>query len=164
MSLRERVDYQRLLTLQFPPKQHRVVYSRSGSRLVAAYVEPPQAIVDTKLYWAAVGSREEADYLTAILNSLLMTELVNPLQGKGQFGPRDYYKLPFEFPIPSYDATAELHTKLAMLGHRCAQVVAGVPDASLATFRRARSAAWKVLADAGLLAELDDAVTDLLLA
>ena len=164
MSLRDRLDYQRLLTLQFPLAPHRVVYNRSGSRLVAAYVEPAEAVIDTKLYWSAVASRAEADYLAAVLNSPLMTELVNPLQGKGQFGPRDFYKLPFEFPIPSYDPSIELHARLAELGTNCAQVSSEVPESAVSTFRRARTAIGAALAEAGLVTQTNEATTELLLA
>ena len=163
-SLKERLDYHGFLRTQFPIATHRVAYNRSGTRLVASYVQPGNAVIDTKLYWGPVGSRDEADYICAILNSRVMTELVNPLQGRGQFGPRDFYGLPFEFPIPTYDPGTELHEQLRALGAKSAGVAAALPEASLTTFRRARDAVWAALEDAGLGAQANGLVTDLLLA
>jgi SAM-dependent methyltransferase len=164
MSLRDRLDYHGLLTIQFPIPEHRVVYNRSGTRLVAAYVDVPSAVIDTKLYWGPVGSRAEADYICAVLNAPVMTELVNPLQGRGQFGPRDFYKLPFEFPIPTFDAASELHQAIASVGAEGSGAASALPPAAVATYRRARTAIWASLESSGLLASANSLVTELLLA
>jgi hypothetical protein len=163
MSLRERLDYHGLLSTQFPIAPHRVAYNRSGTRLVAAYVEPSNAVIDTKLYWGAVRSRDEADYLCAILNAPLMTELVNPLQGRGQFGPRDFYGLPFEFPIPAYSSGSELHDRLRVLGGKSAGLASEVPEAALSTYRRARNTVRSALDGSRLSAQANDLVAELLL-
>ncbi|PZS00478.1 MAG: restriction endonuclease [Chloroflexi bacterium] len=76
MTLTQRIDYQHLLRAQFPLKVHRVIYNRSGTRLMAAYVSDPSAVIDTKLYWGEVKSREEADYLCAIFNAPVTTTLL----------------------------------------------------------------------------------------
>jgi hypothetical protein len=111
-----------------------------------------------------VQSEDEADYLCAILNSRVMTELMNPLQGRGQFGPRDFYGLPFQFPIPTYQAGTELHEQLRTLGTESRRIASSLPDTSLTTWRRARSAVLRALDEAGLSAQANDRVTDLLLA
>ena len=42
-------------------------------------------------------------YLTAILNSDTLTQLVRPLQARGEHNPRHFDKYIFQLPIPLYD-------------------------------------------------------------
>jgi hypothetical protein len=49
LSLLQRVDYRRGLTLQFPPAPYRVIYSASGQYMAAARLDDAHAVVDTKL-------------------------------------------------------------------------------------------------------------------
>ena len=163
MSLAASVDYQGKLRAQFPIPAHRVIYNRSGTRLVAAYVPDIDAIIDTKLYWGRVSGRAEADYLCAVLNARKMTELVNPVQSKGHFGPRDCYSLPFEFPIPLYDPANETHAALADLGRRSAEIAAQVDLKQATGFQQARNAISKALWSQGLTEEADELVNALLL-
>jgi len=87
LTLREQIDFQTKLTHQFPVPEHRVVYTKSGQHLAACRIEDPEAVIDHILYWAAVHSRDEARYLTAILNSQSLTDAVLPLQARGQHNP-----------------------------------------------------------------------------
>jgi hypothetical protein len=162
-SLASWVDYHGKLRAQFPLADHRVVYNRSGTRLVAAYVPEREAVIDTKLYWGAVGSRDEADFLCAVFNSRKMTKLVNPVQSQGHFGPRDFYSLPFEFPIPLYDANQDLHVALADVGRRSSVAAAAVQLPAAAGFQLARREIGRVLDTQGLTVEADQLVTELLL-
>jgi len=59
LTLLARWDYQRGLASQLPAVQHRVVYTKSGMYLAAAYVGDPRAVIDHKLYWASVAGPEE---------------------------------------------------------------------------------------------------------
>ncbi|MCA1607530.1 MAG: SAM-dependent DNA methyltransferase, partial [Acidobacteria bacterium] len=67
MTLRERLDYQRGLSQQFPWSEYRVVYTKSGMYLAAAIVKG-DSVIDHKLYWAAASSLAEARYVVASLN------------------------------------------------------------------------------------------------
>lgn len=163
MSLAASVDYQGKLRAQFPMPAHRVVYNRSGTRLVAAYVPETDAVIDTKLYWGAVSGHAEADYLCAVFNSRKMTELVNPVQSQGHFGPRDFYSLPFEFPIPLYDPADETHAALSNLGRRSAEIASTVDLGQTTGFQQARKRISEVLGSHGLAEEADQLVTELLL-
>jgi len=163
-TLAEWVNYQGKLAAQAQPHPHRVVYNRSGTRLVAAYVPEVTAVIDTKLYWGRVGSRQEADYLCAIFNSATMTELVNPVQSKGNFGPRDFYGLPFEFPIPIFDPSDTTHTHLADVGRRSADAAATLELPEGVTFQVARREIGAQLAREGLADEGNILVRALLLA
>ena len=64
MTLRERLDYRRGLSHQFPAPTHRVVYSKGGMYLAAARVSDQTAVIDHKLYWAAASTIGEAHYLS----------------------------------------------------------------------------------------------------
>lgn len=161
-TLSQWVDYQGKLSAQRAAHPHRVVYNRSGTRLVASHMSDPSAIIDTKLYWGAVGSRSEANYLCAIFNSKVMTGLVNPVQSKGNFGPRDFYSLPFEFAIPTFQPTDPVHLKLADVGLRSGAVAKAVSLPAEATSAAARRDIWASLDKSGLIVEADELVKELL--
>jgi 3-hydroxy-3-methylglutaryl CoA synthase len=71
--------------------------------LAATIVTDHSAIIEHKLYWASATSRDEARYLTAILNSAVLTIAVRPTQARGEHNPRDFDKYIFHLPIPKYD-------------------------------------------------------------
>ncbi|KOU84823.1 restriction endonuclease BseRI [Streptomyces sp. XY58] len=138
LSLVQRLNYQKGLTKQLPIRPLRVVYGSSGMHVTAAYVESPSAIIDKKLYWAAVSSRAEAMYLCAILNSTVLTELARPLMGYGK-DERDVEKHVWKLPIPLFDPSDEIHSRLAELGQVQSDFVAEVPldaNAYFVTSRR----------------------------
>jgi hypothetical protein len=138
LTLLGRMDYQRGLTNQLPGTAHRVVYSKSGMYLAAAYVDDQRAVIDHKLYWATVADRDEARYLTAVLNSDALLQLVRPLQARGEHNPRDFDKYVWRMAIPLYDTASQLHRRLVELAHHAEQVAAQVPlgPQSFQTLRR----------------------------
>jgi hypothetical protein len=79
LTLRERLDFRRGLTDQFPIPPLRIIYGASGMHVVAALIENPAALCEHSLYWGTVTSRAEGFYLCSILNSPLITDLVRPL-------------------------------------------------------------------------------------
>ena len=101
----------------------RVVYTKSGMNLVAALVEDKTAIIDHKLFWAPVGSREEGHFLCGILNSEAVRTKVRKYQSQGQFGARDFDKYIFNIPIPRFDRGNALHRAL-VAGAKTASKVA----------------------------------------
>lgn len=127
LSLLRQVDYQNKLSNQLPIAQGstRVVYSKGGMYLAAAIVTD-ESIIDHKLYWATVGSLEEARYLVAILNSDEITARVRPLQARGEHNPRDFDKYVWQLPIPLYDAAEQSHRRLADLGAQAEQIAASI--------------------------------------
>ena len=161
LSLLDQLDYRRKLSQQLPGLGHRVVYTKSGMYLAAAYIDDPEAVIDHKLYWASVSGPEEANYLLAVLNSDALLKLVQPLQARGEHNPRDFDKYVWRMPIPLYEPGLPLHDELAELAGRAAAVAAEVklPVQSFQTLRRRIRQA---LEDNGVAAELDRAVTELL--
>lgn len=121
-SVYEWLDYQGKLTAQNLNQRHLVLYNHSGMNVAASYFDRHNQvapfIVDVKLYWAAFSSREEADYLTAILNSETVNTAIKPFQSVGLLGERDIHKKVLELPIPTFNHESSTHQKIAELGAR----------------------------------------------
>ena len=115
LSLFQQVDYQSKLSKQLPVPQLRVVYNRAGMHVVSAKITNRRAIASDGLYWASVRTEAEADYLCAILNAPVMTDLVRPFMSYGK-DERDIHKAPWELPVPIFDDVNPIHTRLAELG------------------------------------------------
>lgn len=115
LSLKQQLNYQGKLTDQFGQTGARVVYSGSGMYLVAAVVEDPRMIIDTKLYWSAISSKEEGQFLVGVLNAPITTEMVRPHQSRGEHNPRDFHKHVWKLPIPIYDPSCSDHVRVARL-------------------------------------------------
>jgi hypothetical protein len=134
-SVYDWLNYQNKLTKQNPNFKYKVVYLRSGTNLAATVVvDKPYLvkvgnnelkvngiIIHTTLYLYQTNNEDEAHYLTAILNSSILNELVKPMQTKGAYGPRD--KKPLEFPISRYDSTNPVHRSLSELGKEAREAV-----------------------------------------
>ena len=138
LSLFQRLDYQSTLSKQFPVAPLRIVYNRAGMHVVAAKITDRRALVASSLYWAAVRTVAEADFLCAILNAPVATELVRPFMSYGK-DERDIHKAPWELPIPSFDQLNPVHARLSLLGATVERVVATFdlnPDLHFAATRR----------------------------
>jgi hypothetical protein len=136
-SVYEWLNYQNKLTKQNPDLRYKVVYLTSGTHLAATVVvdEPYLVkvgdnevkvngiIIHTTLYLYQTNNEDEAHYLTAVLNSSILNELVKPMQTKGAYGPRHFHKKPLEFPIPRYDFDNQVHRRLSELGKEAREVV-----------------------------------------
>ncbi|MQA85926.1 MAG: hypothetical protein GEV03_15195 [Streptosporangiales bacterium] len=161
LSLLERLDYRHGVSQQFPAADHRVVYGKSGMYIAATIVSDRTAVIDHKLYWGAAASINEARFLTAILNSTVLTIAVRHLQARGEHNPRDFDKYIFQLPIPLYDPGDAAHQQLVALAAWAEHVAASVvlPDKRFeAQRRRIREA----LAEDGVAAEIDAIVKTLL--
>lgn len=161
ISLWEQIDYQGKLTRQLGAPAQRVVYSKAGTKLAAARLNDPQAVIDHKLYWIPARNIDEARYLTAILNAPITTETVAGYQSRGLFGARDFDTYVWRLPIPTFDATNELHEQLVSLAQQ-AEGAAAQADLGGMGFQKARKVVRTALADQGIQAKLNDSVTQLL--
>jgi hypothetical protein len=122
MSLMERLDYQSTLSKQLPIQELRVVYNRSGMHVCAAKLRNRRAFVANGLYWASVSSEAEADFLCAILNSPVTTELTRPLMSYGK-DERDIHKHVWELPIPTFDPKDAVHRRVSELGEKASHLL-----------------------------------------
>ncbi|MEJ7831473.1 MAG: N-6 DNA methylase [Nocardioides sp.] len=156
----ERLDYMRGLSQQVPVSQVRVVYAKAGMHVAAALVTDQRAVIDHKLYWAAVSSEAEGRYLTGILNTPSLTELVRPLMSYGK-DERDIDKHVWKLPIPTYDSTNDLHLEIARLAGELTEEI-GAQEFRSANFVTTRKDLRAHLAASALGQELDALVVELL--
>ena len=161
LSLLESLDYQRKLSKQLNAVKHRVLYSASGNTVAAARIADPRAVIEHKLYWMPANGKEEARYLTAILNAPVTTELVAVYQSRGLFGGRDFDKNVWRLPIPKFDPADPLHMQLVDLAAKAEEVTAGV-DAGTYGFQKHRRLVRDALAKAGITEPMNTAVKTLL--
>ncbi|WP_404388818.1 Eco57I restriction-modification methylase domain-containing protein [Humibacillus xanthopallidus] len=162
LPLLERFDYHQQLSAQLPAATNRVLYSKAGNRLAAARTDDPRALIDHKLYWAAVSGVKEARYLVAILNSDRLLRRVTPLQTKGLFGPRDFDKHIFYVPIPVFDPTNTLHAQIADLAGDAESVACSLLLPPGIGFQTARTLIHEELVRKGLNGQIESAVDQLI--
>ncbi len=121
LDLLSQLDYGSKLSAQLssaPESLYRVVYSAAGRPTAA--ILTGEEVVDVRLVWVPAHSLLEASYLTAIINSEVLKQRVEPLMSKGQFGARDLVKHLWRLPIPEYDDSDPLHVELAKVGEAAA--------------------------------------------
>lgn len=126
LTLNQQLDYQSKLAKQFPIQPERILYTASGMHLAAARLSDRRAVVEHSLYWATAASRAEAHYLVAILNSVAITELVRPFMSYGK-DERHFDKNVWQIPVPLYDPTDDLHSRLAARGAELELAIATLP-------------------------------------
>lgn len=161
MTLVERIDYHGALAVQMTGHPLRVIYAASGTLPAAAVLRDASAIVEHKLYWAAVASEHEARYLEAVLNSETARVAVANLQSRGQWGARDFDKVMLSLPIPDFDPGVDVHRRLVSAATRAEEIAATVVVGATA-FVRARQLIRAELTAVGIAAEIDELVRELL--
>jgi hypothetical protein len=139
-----------------------VLFAASGTLPAAAIVRDQSAVIEHKLYWAAVDSEAEGYYLIAVLNSETARGLTEHLQSRGQWGARDFDKVVLSLPIPRYDPAVALHGELSAAAAHAEQVAASVPLGEGTRFVRARGVIRHALREDGVAARIDALVARLL--
>lgn len=162
VSLIENIDHYSKLSTQFPIAPVRVVYTKSGTNLTAAVVTDAAVVVDHSLYWGAVPTAEEADYVAAILNAPALRALVAPYQARGAFGARHFDKYVWYPPIPRFDSKHVVHQELAELGAQAREIAEKVELPDNVNFVRARAQIRAALSASSTLTDIDKRLTRLL--
>ncbi|MEV3854923.1 N-6 DNA methylase [Streptomyces sp. NPDC050095] len=160
LTLLERLDFHRGLRVQLPATPLRVVYGKAGMHVSAALVEDANAVIENKLYWGTVASRQEAMYLLAIMNSPALTEAVRPLMSYGK-DERDIDKAVWELPIPDFDPQNTVHGRLAEIGQAQEELIRTTVLDESKSFVRLRQAVRQVLSTEPHAEELDQMVREL---
>jgi len=127
-----RLDYpQKNLSRQRPQAHFKVLYTASATYLAACVVDQTEKfevevddsklrlknfVAESKTYWYESNSIDEANYLSAILNSTIVDQIIKPLQTRGLWGARDIHKRPLLLPIPRFKKTDQDHRRIAELG------------------------------------------------
>jgi hypothetical protein len=94
----------------------KVVYNNSGSVVNSAVVQG-DFLITGDLSFYSTSNMNEAYYLSAILNSPLMTKQVQIKKSS-----RHIFKIPFEIPIKIYDKNNDNHRKLAELAKKAHKI------------------------------------------
>jgi len=119
-------------------------------------------LADYVTYFFETEDREEAEYLTGVLNSPAVDALVKPMQARGLWGPRDITKKVWELPIPQFDAKNRRHVRMTEITRTGAKRVTEMLPQLMgeASIGRARTAVRQALKEE--LAEIDSIVNELL--
>lgn len=124
----EWLDYQGKLSAQKLAQRYLVLYNAEGTNVAAAFFDrsehPLPLIVEHTVYWAALASRGEADYLCAVLNSEVVNLAIKPFQAMGLLGERHIQKKLLELPIPTFNHEDRKHMKISELGGKAREIVA----------------------------------------
>ena len=130
MSIYQRIDYQNGLSKQNLKSNYRILYTAIGTNLNSCIINQKQKffieidginhplegiISDNSTYYYETNDENEAYYISTILNSDVLNDLIKPFQSRGQWGARNIHKLPLKFPIPKY-SNVKNKNKLAFLG------------------------------------------------
>ena len=120
-KLEERIDFVGNLSSQINSTGCKVIYNKSGSRMVAAVDNNNNTIISHQLYRVETKNLAEAYYLAAILNSdILKNALLESCHTD-----RDFTTFPFQkIPIKRFDSNNEHHLALATLGKKAEQEAA----------------------------------------
>ena len=108
-SLFENLNYWNKLTKQSENKIFIVVYNASGSNLKSAVIinDKKNIIIGSENYFFSTTTQYEAYYLSAILNSPVLSKNIKVIKSS-----RHIHKRPFSFAIPRYDDTNPIHRSL----------------------------------------------------
>jgi hypothetical protein len=161
LTLIQRVNYQKTLEQQFPIQSECIVYNASGMHRVAARLPDQRAVVEHALYWATAASTAEAQYLCAILNSAKITELARPFMSYGK-DERHFDKNIWQLPIPLYDPTNDLHTRLSKRGAELEAEIAKIVIDPTRHFPAVRRDIRKFIAASEAGQDVESLVADLL--
>ena len=107
----------------------RIAYTTQGEP-TAAIIKDNYSVLDHKLFQTVCQSEEEAHYVLAIINSNALGTAAEMFMTKGLYGARDFHKHGWKLPIPRYDASVALHTRLSELGRTAEQECKALIDNS----------------------------------
>ena len=161
-QLVQSLNHLQKLSAQAARSPIRVLYTKAGTRLSACWIEDDSIVIDHKAYWSAANSREEAAYVTAVLNSQVVLDRVKDLQPVGQRDPRDFDNLVWTLPIPEFDAGEVLHTDIAAAAFRAAEIASRVDLPVEAHFTTKRRMIRQALTEDGVAVEIERLVDALL--
>lgn len=133
-SLRDRLNYNGLLTEQDPSRRYCLVYTATGSNIASCVLDlsvlptykihsrelrPAGFVADVKTWIYQTDTELEAHYLCAILNSDVVNTTIKSWQPRGLLGPRAIHRRPFLLPIPRFDSSNASHRELAEISRQC---------------------------------------------
>lgn len=131
-SLFDRLNYNNLLIKQ-ELKNFLVLYSGTGTNICSCVIERNKIkqkslssrifVADVKTWIFETDNKQEAHYLSALLNSSHLNELIKPLQPQGLGGGRAIHRRPLEFPIEKYNEQNHMHQELSQLSIQAHELI-----------------------------------------
>jgi len=125
MSATDRIDFQKGLVSQNLNARYLVLYNASAKDANALVFDRQsidfEFLAESKTYTYYTDNKQEADYLSAILNSSIPNKQIKDFQTRGLFGPRDIHKKILDVYFPKFNAHNKLHLQLSELGNLCAE-------------------------------------------
>ena len=151
-SLLDCINHQCKLEKQFDRKnKHLVAYNKSGEWLCASIIKPKDVTGDTT-YTVFVKTKNEALFLTALLNAESLQEAYQNTRKSD----RDFHKYFWkEIPLPRYNGKNKLHVQLAKLATQAEKVAKSCPKQSRKEIR-------EFLRNDGVAGEIDSIIKELL--
>ena len=137
----DRLNYNGLLTYQHPNKRYVVVYNATGTDVVSCVIDRKSLqkyngfVVDVKSWFYETNNDSEAHYLSAVLNSELISKLIKPFQPRGLFGARAVHRRPLLLPIPKFEDN-EVHVELSEMSKVCHEKVKVLLNRKIGRIRR----------------------------
>ena len=131
-SLNDRLNYNNLLIKQ-SLKRFIVLYSGTGTNICSCVIDRNKItgqldkrlifIADVKTWIFETEIEAEAYYLSAVLNSPILNQLIKPLQPQGLGGGRAIHRRPLQFPIPQFKGNNPDHKLLAEFGLQAHKII-----------------------------------------
>ena len=154
-----------------------VLSNAGGANPCSAYIDlneidATKLIIDQTLYWYLADSEDEAIYITGMLNSDALSDLISDFQPDGGFGKRHIHTIPYKV-IPRYEPDNPSHERVVVATERlisawrnkCANndigLLVGPNSSTLSSRRRRQQVAIKELDEDGEYAEVCAAVLGL---
>jgi hypothetical protein len=156
-SVYDQLNHMKKLTNQDPHKPFVVLYNKSGTNLVAAYLitteykkifdlEINGFVADNVTYRYYPHSEDHALYLVGVLNSNVVNEAIKPYQPQGLMGERDIHRRPFEVcPIPMFDPNTQSHRAIVDVARKAREEMLKWKSKIGGNAEEAREAARKIV-------------------
>lgn len=126
------LNYQNKLTSQSSRAKYKVLYNTSGTYLVSCVVKNGPTsikidssqikisgiIADTTAYRFDTNDHDEALFISAMLNALIIDSLIKPMQSRGLWGERHIHKKVLELPLPKFNPKNKKHLELVELAKK----------------------------------------------
>jgi len=168
----ECLNYNQKLTNQHRREAFIVLYNKSGTNLVAAFLTPSESkkigeltvsgfVADNVTYRYYADTEGHALYLVGVLNSAIVNEAIKPYQSQGLMGERDIHRRPFEVcSIPLFDPQDTLHQKIVEVARDAREKMLKWKSKIQGNAAQAREAARQIVRPE--INQLDELVRELL--
>ncbi|MEO0074846.1 MAG: N-6 DNA methylase [candidate division WOR-3 bacterium] len=141
MSIYDRLDYHHGLIIQNPQAKYHVLYPNFQRLMVSCVIKGGEIeleyygqkltannfITESALYCYETNNKNEAYYLSSILNSTIVDNKIQEFRRRHQMAHPNIHKKVFDaVSIPEFDANNKMHLQLSHLGIICSKKVSNL--------------------------------------